>query len=362
MNQSYQYYLKILLSTILITITFIGLFNFIYDPGEIYLKKIMNDKYVDDYTNLLLKSNIGMPFFPNERLVKLNLAKKSIRQSYVIGSSHVMQCSTVSKPSSIESLTGELTNLAVSGGSFEDLTVFSGTLLDKGTVKKVVYGIDPWTLKYNMDARWGQYSNQYSYYAGRFGFKAPAYESYYLKAAKNLVNREYLKQSWKTAKNDKFSFIPKNQFEAYMNPILELDTWEGAKVTATLNDGSHVYSADYISQLAAAPLGNGSYKIEGQYVDPEVVQAFRTIIEAMRQNGIEVYILMTPYHPRVFEKDNELISNHILTVEKIVREFAADNNIKCFGSYNSSETGFARDDFLDDMHLKRQALNKMSYQ
>ena len=56
----------------------IGSINFIVDPGEIYLKKILADIKSTEFSNKLLNSKNGVVQTGwNERLIKITLAKES---------------------------------------------------------------------------------------------------------------------------------------------------------------------------------------------------------------------------------------------------------------------------------------------
>ena len=50
----------------------------------------------------------------------------------------------------------------MSGATFEDYVVMTGALLQKD-IDNIIYAIDPWVFKKDMDDRWKYYRRQYCY-------------------------------------------------------------------------------------------------------------------------------------------------------------------------------------------------------
>lgn len=132
--------------------------NFVVDPGEIYLKKIIAGFKAKEFADKLFLSRNGIIQTGwNERLVKTTLAKSAVDfDCIVIGSSHILQMSSVRNTGRIRNSCKKLLNLGVSGGSLEDISVFSYLILENNRLPKTVFiAIDPWTLKFEMDSRYG---------------------------------------------------------------------------------------------------------------------------------------------------------------------------------------------------------------
>ena len=121
-----EHLIQTLLLFIFFMLTIAGV-NFVVDPGEIYLKKILADIKAKEFSDKLFLSERGVIQSGwNERLVKTTLAKSAGNfDCIVMGSSHVMQISEVRNTGNIKDNCNTLLNLGVSGGSLEDLSVFS---------------------------------------------------------------------------------------------------------------------------------------------------------------------------------------------------------------------------------------------
>lgn len=180
----------------------IGGINFIVDPGEIYFKKILADDIKStEFSNKLFNSKYGIVPGRSERLLKTTLAKGSSNFNFdciVLGSSRIMQISSIRNTGNIKNQCNSLLNLGVSGGSIEDISIFSYIILNNTKLpKKVFIGIDPWTLKFGMDARYGAYKEYYKKMNILLHLEESDDIFYINKLAKNLFNGEYLQYSIK---------------------------------------------------------------------------------------------------------------------------------------------------------------------
>jgi len=146
-----------------IVLLFIGTFNWLVDPGFIY-SKTESSISPDEYAKKLQVSKKGLISEGwNERAIKLSLAKFSGEYDCIVmGSSHIMQISGLRNTGNITTICPKLLNLGVSGGSLEDLFVFSDVILNnKNKPKKIFIDISPWLFKYNMDERWQMNKKHY---------------------------------------------------------------------------------------------------------------------------------------------------------------------------------------------------------
>ena len=94
----------------------IGGINFIIDPEGIYSNKILaGDIKSPEFANKLFNSKYGIVADGwNERLVKTSLAKKSGNfDCIVLGSSHIMQISSIRNTGNIKNQCNSLLNLGV---------------------------------------------------------------------------------------------------------------------------------------------------------------------------------------------------------------------------------------------------------
>lgn len=302
-----------------------------------------------------------MPLFPYERAVKLKVAKLSDARTFIIGSSRAAQFSTQNFIASSHEVTNGIHNLCVSGATFEDYVVMTGALLQKD-IDNIIYVIDPWVFKKDMDDRWKYYRRQYYCYEKRMGIdkklNCRVDKSHQRKAVlnKGSINTIFnlLIDDYKILVNAKKFLKPVKNLK---KPILIL----GKERSTVLRDGSLIYPDSYIKHIKKKPLGNGSYKIQGKPFEESVVNGFSQMIKEVQKKGVNIYFILSPYNPAVFQQENSKIYSHINKVEKKIIELAELNHIKYFGSYNPNNITkeIEKDDFTDDFHPTRNILNKM---
>ncbi|MCK5294213.1 MAG: hypothetical protein KAJ49_06130 [Arcobacteraceae bacterium] len=349
----------------------IGSINFIVDPGEIYLKKILADIKSTEFSNKLLNSKNGVVQTGwNERLIKITLAKESGNYDCIIlGSSHIMQVSSIRNTGNIKNQCKKLLNLGVSGGSIEDISIFSYLILNNIKLpKKVFIDIDPWTLKFGMDSRYGANKNIYT----KMNILLKESDngnniSYTHKLTKNLFNGEYLQYSLielfkkEEKKNTKSNIFKKD----IIFPTNEFSYHLGYKEAVTLPDGSHIYKKSWILKQKNnnhnIKIGGGSYKISGQIYDKKTFAYLKKIIDLYRKNNIDVNLILTPYHPNVFKKGNTKPVQHFTIVESVIKEFGNNNNLKVYGSFFPDNLGCKGKEFYDYMHGTNECLNRIDF-
>lgn len=358
------------------TLCLVAAINFVIDPSAIYLKKILNEKYVDDYTNKLISAKIGIRAFANERVVKMNLAGKISKYDCIIlGSSHVMSLSVITCPSSLKAMYPSVINLGVSGGSFEDVLVFSHKILHRPLLsedlsgKTILIGIDPWFFKWNMDSRYGIYKDELDMMKKELHVPySTEPEAYQAKLLRNLINLNYFENSIKLVQKTELKellkyLIPKNEFADYL--LIDAINYDvGFEYAVTLADGSHVYDRAYIksSKTSASYKKNGEYKLSGSFYDEDVIGIFKKLINLYQKKGAKVALVLTPYHKCVFSAENEKNWNYLRQVEKRVQSVAAEEKIAIYGSYDPEKIGCAEDEFFDFMHPKRRCLAKIVFE
>jgi hypothetical protein len=298
----------------------VAVINFVCDPGKIYLKKIINNYSVLEYVDILEKSDNGLIQENwNERSVKVALAQKSNKYDcIVLGSSHALQISSVRNTGNINKQCSSLLNLSVSGGSLEDIFIFSNIILNKEKKPLQVFlGIDPWTLKFNMDARYLVYERYYYALLKRLDINISRKKSYERKILVNLINREYFFRSLKLLFHKNQDLFSLSKIEK-VDEKFDINT--GYKRFVYLSDGSIVYSEPWIkkqeSNLKNMPKGGGDYKIEENIYDKDAVNNFLRLVDLYKNNGVKVNFLVTPYHPNVFKAGETKTVKHIKGINK----------------------------------------------
>jgi hypothetical protein len=359
MTLTYKQYLMLLALTISSLLVIIAIVNYKVDPAMIYHK---NDelKYnsANTFANRLIISSNGL-FWPtnswNERDIKKSLAKNNnINASCaVIGSSHVMEISSFRSNVSLKHLCPSIVNLGVSGGTLEDYLALSQILISKkNKTKTIVFGIDVWALDFGRDLRWERYKKSYNLMKLQLKQNSSYESDNFSKYITNLINPQYFYRSLQA--------IGMTEFEIEETPKFDLS--QGLKYPVCLPDGSLAYSKEYISDSNASkiPIGGLIYKIENspQYSDAAIL-LFKKLVRLLRGFDINVVILMTPYHHRVWESEHSVTTQALLEMEPQIRRIGKELNVKVLGSYNPYKIGCNTDEFHDHMHAKDSCLAKI---
>jgi len=361
---SYNSYIKTIFYYVIFFIILIALTNFIIDPGKVYLKYSFyeNEDAAEEYVKKLTSSKYGLSIPKNtwnERNLKKMLAKYPIDYDCaIIGSSHVMQVSTVRKYNSLQDLCSSMKNLGVSGGSLEDYLALTNVILNnkKHLPKTIVFGVDPWSLKLNQDARWSEYKQDYFDMRNKLLLPNESTSSNDKDLIFNLINLQYFKRSLGVLFTGEIlggSSIQVSEF-IYSN---------GLTNPVTLPDGSHVYASEYIKnarQSINKISGRHNYKIvQGKFYQPHAVNLFKKLITRLQEKEINVVLLLTPYHHKVWNIESQPIVEVMKTVENKVRSLAESLEIQVIGSYNPYTVGCLPDEFYDAMHAKSECLSKL---
>ncbi|WP_294919192.1 hypothetical protein, partial [Sulfuricurvum sp. PD_MW2] len=309
----------------------------------------------------------------NERVIKTTLARNSGEfDCVVLGSSHIMQISSIRNTGNIQQQCKNLLNLGVSGGSLEDLAIFSFIILNNPNLpKKVFIDIDPWTFKFGMDSRYGAYQFYYNemnkILEEENNNKDKA--SYWSKIGKNIFNFQYFYYSLLTLtnNNDKTTTPSSLLSKNILYPLTSYDYTNGYIYPIILQDGSRVYAKDFIlshknsNPFITATDKDANYKISGEIYDPNALKYFEKIISLYKKNGIDVKFIFTPYHPVLFKAGNIKPVTHMTEIEKITKNLTKSYNIKTYGSYSPEKVGCKNDDFFDAMHPTTPCLNKIKF-
>jgi len=364
----YKQYLKTTFKIIIFLISLIIIINLFVDPGKIYLKKIVTEKKANDYIKELLNSKDGLVRDGwNERLIKTTLAKETGNfECAILGSSHIMQISSIRKIGNIQNQCSNLLNLGVSGGSLEDVFVFSYFIFKNNKLpKKVFIDIAPWTLKFNMDSRYGAYMNEYIKMNELLEIKYKSETiSYKEKVFKNLINWEYFYYSMQTLKDKKakaFDYFKKKIIE----PEKPYKYSEGYEKSIILPDGAHIYNSSYITKQlknnSNIPIGGGDYKINGEEYSELAVNNLIKLLKLYQSSSVKVSFILTPYHPNVFKNGKTKSVQYMEVVNKVITEIAQKYNIKIYGSFFPEELGCKESEYLDFMHPTTECLRKIDF-
>lgn len=350
-------------SCFLLVVGFVGVVNYYVDPGFIYSK---NESEVspDYYAKKLQVSKNGLIAEGwNERDIKLSLAKFSGNYDCIVmGSSHIMQISGLRNTGNITAICPKILNLGVSGGSLEDLFVFSNIILNQENKPKQIFiDISPWLFKHNMDERWQINKKHYDELVSKLNNSTESKDEnldYQIELFKNLFNLEYFITSLKNYQNlfDKSKIEEPSDNFSYENGYIK---------AVTLQDGSHLYDSNFISKSKKDILnienGGGDYKISGNIYDKDASQLFEKLIIFYQKNDIQVNFIITPYHPKVFKNGETKPVQHMREIENLAKLLANKYSINLYGSFFPEHIGCKKNEFLDFMHPSNECLDKIKF-
>lgn len=239
-------------------------------------------------------------------------------------------------------------NLAVPGAGFEDLVIAAGLVADQPGLRVLYVGVDPWTFRFDSDRRWAQYATTYHDARRRLGLPSATRSLGGLDAVANLVNGQYFLSNLEA--------LYDRGDESGADGPKEVAV-DGSNLTDDERyfrpDGSQVASRGY---LAAPPLpegqiANGSVKIQPPYLDSRVTAEFETILARFHVRGVQVVLLLAPYHPKVLRCSSEKTCFALQIVETWVRDFARYNGYTVIGGYDPRPLGLGPEMFHDALHM-----------
>lgn len=334
-----------------------GLFNVVIDPEEIYIKKVIHDNNLNRYAGSLLESRNGLLYSPLERGVKYHLAKESNAECFFFGSSRAMQYS-LRKRSWISNDCLSLTNLGVSGGSIEDVVIFSSAVFQKNK-SKLYLVFDPWMLSLNSDVRWQEYDYNFYEFLSLIGYDTPIErKSFFVSKLKNVFNIEYLQASYEFFGEKGLNALP--EFDDKIEYAIDFDIDAGYQQAVTLADGSHVYASSYIEGATGRDVINGgyrNYRLEKYNIDDKAVELIDLLIKKLKEKH-EVNIAMTPFHPEQFSGNDDFVDK-VSLIEAEIRLLGQNNGINVIGSFRPDLYGCSEEDFLDAIHAKFSCIKKI---
>ena len=363
MDGSYKKFSAWMFLSAVTVLALAAMINVLVDPGNIYIRHYLVKRNVDQYIDKLIQSKTGLDDTVNERVLKLGLAGRAGEfDCAILGSSRVMQIGTQRKPSVLDGLCTSSINLGVSGGSLEDIIVLSDAILRAPKEPKLVLiGVDPWTLKFNMDGRYVIYRDNLVRAAKGMGIsKWVRAESGWDKLAKNLFNSEYLLLSIKRLLEEGPGVLtPRNPFRNIVS-LKELDYNIGRAKPTVLADGTLLYAKHILAQTAPQlPPKMTGYKIGGDAYHDNAVLVFEMLLDRFKNKGVQVGILLTPYHHNVFQESQGRAAQQMQAVTDKVRDIGRRHGVPVYGSYNPRDLGCGPDAFYDFMHPRPECLRRM---
>ena len=354
-------YLKLVAGLCSFGLIVVAAINYTVNPGKIYPPLFISDSdnklSPKQIVKQLVQSDHGIIFEAdtwNQRDLKHALAlRPTTAQCAVIGSSRVMQISSVRKERLISDNCPSLINLGVSGASLEDYLALSETILrNENPPKVIIFGIDPWSFNFNFDSRWVGYKQNF------FNMKSKLEGEYHgdnssstLALARNLINREYFLRSLQLILSERTRPI-KN--------VQEFDHQEGLDDAVLLPDGSLIHSGKDMRNTRTSKIsGIPEFRMKGsRWLTEKAVELFIHLVKHL-QEKFKIIFVLVPYHPAVWNIAEHPAITAIKGVESRIHEIARLTGIQVIGSYNPRYIGCTADEFFDAKHGKTTCLTKL---
>ena len=108
-------------------------------------------------------------------------------------------------------------------------------------------------------------------------------------------------------------------------------------------------------------MGGGAYKIQGPLQDPKAVALYTDLLRLLLRRGVDVSILLMPYHPTVYAGPPDGPLAHIIGAERQLRELGATLGIPVVGSYDPARVGCTKAQFHDDIHPAAACMNQLAF-
>lgn len=139
-------------------------------------------------------------------------------------------------------------------------------------------------------------------------------------------------------------------------------TAEGAMRRA---DGSYCYEAEYrnapleyVRDLARLSISDPPvYAGDFTGVTGGLVEQLRVFLQEMQADGVQVAVMLAPYHPLFYAHMCESDSyRDFLSTEGIIRQMAAELEIPVFGALDPAACGLDETDFYDAQHCREESM------
>ncbi|MES2284303.1 MAG: hypothetical protein V4547_01360 [Bacteroidota bacterium] len=330
---------------------FVVLVNYFGDAAHLF-----SNKYVEQISeNLLVGKNVTNISNYDERLLEKYLInnKSTCPEVVVLGSSRTMLInSNYFKNQSFS-------NNSVSGSSIEDLVaVFHLYEQNNCIPKKIILGLDPWTLNINNgQTRWLTLNREFYDLSNHLtNSHKISKEDYINSKYYQLISPSYFKSSIKKLflKSDPIITDRRNN-----------------KTLTKLVDGSINYdernrnpTTVQVEMAVLDYLNNSIYGVEKfDTLSPETTLLLDKFVKHLKSKNIEVVFFLAPYHIKVYsflaksEKYRQVIES-----EKYFIKLGEKYKIKIIGSFNPNILNLDNSYFFDGMHCTEQGIEKIMSQ
>ncbi len=337
---------------VFITLFVIAMVSYYGDAGRLFYKR---DVYKIIVQNMLAGKFVHGSLNLDERLLKKEVIEKEKKtpNKIIIGSSRVMQLTAkIVGDSSFQ-------NHWLPANSIEDMAAILDLYQKKGKLPNtIILGIDPWILNKNNDQL--LYKSIKDNYISFFSYQ----ESQFL--------WEFLSDKINTAAQLFYPYYVLASITKLFQPdrLIITDTLI-KNLDARLPDGSIQYNEERSNptvyereKKVNEDLSIGLFGIEGfNAIDSRKKQELETILKFMIQRNIHITIILSPYYPKMYNHIyNTSKYRNVLLSEIYFRKLSSKYGIALKGSFNPYVLHLSNEDFIDALHLKKEATEKIYLQ
>lgn len=276
-----------------------------------------------------------------------------------IGSSRILQMNT--ELAGLEQ--GEFFNCGLTGADFLDI-LGSYYLFEKNgkLPETLIVGVDPWAFNANsVDAR-SDKTLYAEFLTNCLGIDTP----YTAPDAREKWTALYSPSYFQ----DNVSYLRRTGGEIVQPTVVSGEALYEQSTEVKMADGSILYpiemrekSQQAIDDDALATTNYGMLNLEDyEELDAERMELFEAFLTYVRGKGVNVIVLLSPYHPIDYDYMSETKPEHyasFLATEPAVRRIAAACGVPVYGSYNPyAIPGVTNADFYDALHCRGECIAK----
>lgn len=168
---------------------------------------------------------------------------------------------------------------------------------------------------------------------------------------KDIVSPAYFKYNFQQLLEGKRAYI-------------ELNSEEDNSLLATQHiDGSYSYSGEYQVKNGTEEILDSTIRTCSEHkiydcseftsLNDELICQFEELIHYLSKKGVKVSFYLPPYSEYMYDYINsDEYYFAILEVEDYILEYANNNNIQVYGSYNPEHSNLQLEDLYDEYHIK----------
>lgn len=320
-------------------------FNYRMDPGNIF----GGNQMIEECGNWLLD---GHDVWVWQNFIDRHLQRYLIQndsQNYevlVFGSSRTMPIGRDLFPGMT------MRNYSVSGASMEDVIALY-FLYERyhAAPRKVVIGMDAWFVARGL-SEWKHIASEYVYGKEKLtGGKTDELDDAWGGFEKyvQLISWPYFMASIEKCKKKGGT----GEEKGYC--LLDAGVSASPNANIIYSDGSREVdeTKEANAEEVKKAVFNGGLANLARY-DIARCAEMQSLLEYLRNQGIEVVLYFTPYHPVAYSYA-AIHYQKTLEAEKYFRTLAPKLGFRTVGAYNPAECGVTAEDFRDAMHLHRKA-------